>query len=368
MEDYYYDRTARAPKKRSVVMVVIDTIMLVVSLIAFAAICLTLVTSYYDPSTHWIFPVLGLVSPATYLFTTLLMLYWVIRWRLIYACTLLLPLLVGAPNISHYGKIETAKHYGAPPRRGTIRLISYNTHGMVDRDKNVTTDQIEEFIEEQNMDIVCLQEFDKNRFKGKDYSDFLKKYYRAVVSQQAIFSRYKILETSDELLRDDSDSGSGFWVDLLISSDTVRLYNLHLHSTAITLSDDDYLSDMEFISDSQSEDKLKGMISRFRRSSIGRATQADSIATSIAASPYPVIVCGDFNDTPNSYAFRKISNGLQDTFQEAGTGYTYTYRGFMNLLRIDYILVDDIFEVLSYQEVDSLTLSDHLPVITTIKL
>ena len=70
-------------------------------------------------------------------------------------------------------------------------------------------------------------------------------------------------------------------------------------------------------------------------------------------------MCGDFNDTPLSYTYRLMSRGLQDAFREKG-------RGFYNTFRIDYVLVSDDFEVLSY-EVPSVEFSDHHPVFVRLK-
>ena len=78
------------------------------------------------------------------------------------------------------------------------------------------------------------------------------------------------------------------------------------------------------------------------------------------------IVCGDFNDTPLSYTYRLMSRGLQDAFREKGRGFSHTYRGFYNTFRIDYVLVSDDFEVLSY-EVPSVEFSDHHPVFVRLK-
>ncbi len=369
MADFYYNQTdRRKTKKRSLGMILLDTITLILSVACFVALTLTLVTSYYDPSISWIFPTLGLISPAVYLASTLLALYWIIRWRWLYAAFLLLPLAVGAPSISRYAKMESSKSYRAMPKRGTIKLMSYNVKGFINDAGQSSNIEMKEFIEEQRPDIICFQEFAENRMKEDDEPEILQKYYRSKVRELAIFSRYKILDSSENLVRSDFDSGSGFWADILVGSDTLRLYNIHLHSTAITRTDNDYISNMEFLSDTLSEDIFKGMLSRFKNTSIGRASQADSIAYSISQTPHRVIVCGDFNDTPNSYAYRRISHGLKDTFQEAGVGYSYTFRGFLNLLRIDYILVDQPTEVLLYEVVDTILLSDHLPVTTTLKL
>ncbi len=368
MADYYYDKADREAKKSPLIMRIVDATISLLSLVALVAMWLALITSHYDPSASWIFPTVGLITPAIFVVTLLFALYWIIRWRLLYALLLALPLLIALPRVSHYARLETSKHYDKIPSRGVVRVMSYNTKHFVDPEGEVTTHEVAAFIEEQRADVICLQEFNAKRFKEEDEPQLIKNYHRANVRELAIYSRYKIIEVSENLVSDEYDSGSGFWVDIVVSSDTVRIYNIHLHSTAITVQDDDYLSSMQFVGDTVREDVLRGMISRFRNTSIGRADQADSVAYSIRQSPHRVIVCGDFNDTPNSYAFRRISKGLQDSFQEVGEGYTYTYRGFMNLLRIDYILVEEPTTVLSYEVIDSVKYSDHLPVMTTLKL
>ncbi|MFI3279927.1 MAG: endonuclease/exonuclease/phosphatase family protein [Rikenellaceae bacterium] len=368
MAEVYYDSFDRKQKKRSLIGIILDVVMLVVSLLCFVAISLTLVTSYYDPAKSWLFPVMGLITPAVYIATLLLALYWVIRWRLLYASLLILPLLVGIPGISRYYKIETSKVYAEPSRRGTIRLTSYNIREFVNDDQQLSTREMAEYFDELKPEVICLQEFVPKRMSEEDEPEIFKKYNRVKLKELAIFTRYNILDSSENLISEEDDSGCAMWADLQIGTDTIRLYNIHLQSTAITVYDNDYISNMEFISDSLSDDRFMSMLSRFRQSAIGRSSQADTVALSIKESPHRVIVCGDFNDTPNSYTYRKIAHGLQDSFQEAGTGYSYTFRGFMNLLRIDYILVEKPTQVLSYEVTDSLRLSDHLPITTTLKL
>ena len=47
---------------------------------------------------------------------------------------------------------------------------------------------------------------------------------------------------------------------------------------------------------------------------------------------------------------------MRDAFRWAGRGYSHTYRGFFDMLRIDYILAGEEFEPLSYEVIDSWTL------------
>jgi endonuclease/exonuclease/phosphatase family metal-dependent hydrolase len=80
-------------------------------------------------------------------------------------------------------------------------------------------------------------------------------------------------------------------------------------------------------------------------------------------SPYPVIVCGDFNDVPNSYAYRTIGKGLQNAFTEKGRGIGRTFTGISPTLRIDNIFVAENFEVKQFLRLRQ-QLSDHFPIFT----
>lgn len=98
-----------------------------------------------------------------------------------------------------------------------------------------------------------------------------------------------------------------------------------------------------------------------------RSKQVDAIKEFIDKSPYKVIVCGDFNDSPTSYAYRTISGNLKDAFMEAGSGLGRTYVGPMPSLRIDYILGDESFTFYNYYA-KSFPFSDHKMVSCTIKI
>lgn len=81
----------------------------------------------------------------------------------------------------------------------------------------------------------------------------------------------------------------------------------------------------------------KDLILKMKDNYRKRADQADSIHAEIERSPYPVLVCGDFNDTPASYTYRQIRKGLTDGFRDCGSGYQYTFRQLYKLWRIDYV-------------------------------
>jgi endonuclease/exonuclease/phosphatase family metal-dependent hydrolase len=87
----------------------------------------------------------------------------------------------------------------------------------------------------------------------------------------------------------------------------------------------------------------------------------------IEQSPYPVIICGDFNDTPSSYTYHQLSEGLIDAFKESGNGIGHTYGGALPSFRIDYILHDERFKSTRFNTIRS-KFSDHYPITTSLKL
>jgi endonuclease/exonuclease/phosphatase family metal-dependent hydrolase len=102
--------------------------------------------------------------------------------------------------------------------------------------------------------------------------------------------------------------------------------------------------------------------------------QSDIIEREVSRSPYPVIVCGDLNDVPNSYAYQTVRGDMQDAFLEEGAGLGKSFISgrskfltWLPTLRIDYIFMSPVFEVTQFRMVTR-KLSDHRGLITDLKL
>ena len=127
----------------------------------------------------------------------------------------------------------------------------------------------------------------------------------------------------------------------------------------------------EFRANTEEQEKFsKGLISiskKLKNAFIQRAVQARKVAGEIEQSPYPVIVCGDFNDTPSSYTYHQISASLEDAFIHSGSGLSQTYARPLPSFRIDYTLYDSrYFSSESYRHIKK-KYNDHFPIISSLK-
>jgi endonuclease/exonuclease/phosphatase family metal-dependent hydrolase len=159
---------------------------------------------------------------------------------------------------------------------------------------------------------------------------------------------------------------SVLWTDLKTSLGFIRVYNVHLQSNRVADDAKKILGDPDAF-DNGSFNEVRGIFWKVGSATKIRSKQASMVRQHIAESKHPVLVCGDLNDTPTSFVFRVIGEGLQDSFQESGLGIGTTFAGALPLLRIDYILHGP--EMASYQcKTLRKPFSDHFGVAAAIQL
>ena len=363
MGDYYkssYTSSGgRRRNQRSATGLIIDIFVGVITLVVVALFLTTLFVPSLDPRQHGEVSTLGLVAPIIYAMQAALTLYWIVRWRPFIAGVMVFVSLLGVFQLSLFYKVELRRVYSEPnlkPRydKKALKVMSYNVRSFIDDNRERQLDSIVKIIKAVNPDILCLQEMGFS-----DIADSLLEPLKPmphslsrVNLSPAIYSRYPIIKASR------MDTLKNFvWADIVIkkdknNEDTIRVFNNHLHSTAIRRDDSNYIENHEYL-EGDSLGKVHSMVKRLTENNRVRAEQADTLAALVAASPYPVIVCGDFNDTPVSYTYRTVARKLNDPYRKVGRGYSHTYRGFFDMLRIDYIFYSDEFEALSYEVVDS---------------
>lgn len=356
----------RVRRGRGPLMWVVDAVLTLITVLVAVVLALTLLVPYVNPARVWFFPLLGLAAPAVYVTGFVLMLYWIIRWRRGRALTMVVLVVLGLFKVPLFWRPELRREYGGESyERNTFKVMTYNVRNFYGEGGQSSVGNVVRLIEGVNPDVICLQEFNARLADEDDaFAEILERYESARFSRKqssdgplVILSKYRIIRSGVVLAPHTS-----VWADLLMGDDTVRLFNNHLYSTAIKASDSDYLTRHEFLADTAREDKFRSMADRFRENSVLRAAQVDSIVRVVGDVRTRRIVCGDFNDTPMSYVYRQMARELDDAFAECGSGYSHTFRGFFNTLRIDYVLRSAGFITRSY-EVLPAECSDHLPVV-----
>ena len=255
-------------------------------------------------------------------------------------------------------------------------ILEYKTHPE-------KKDQMMDLINQYHPDVACYQEMvggddDKainylGDFKRKlGFNDYYYSYENRLDFDRVhhfgiiTFSRFPIIN-KQTISNPPNDYNSIFqYVDVILNNDTVRIFNIHLQSLKFTENNLRYLDNPTTNTDTALSES-KSIISKLKRGFLKRSTQSNKVREQIDKSPYPVIVCGDFNDVPNSYAYCKIGDGLQNAFVEKGFGFGRTFSGISPTLRIDNIFADKKFAIEQFARIPK-RLSDHFPIIADVNL
>jgi endonuclease/exonuclease/phosphatase family metal-dependent hydrolase len=181
-----------------------------------------------------------------------------------------------------------------------------------------------------------------------------------------IFSRYPIINKKTISFYPNNYNSIFQYADIVKGADTVRVFNIHLQTLRFSRANLKYI-DKPSVDDKSAIEESKNIISKFKAGFLKRKVQAERIRAEIDKSPYPVIICGDFNDVPNSYAYHTIGKGMKNAFVEKGIGLGRTFSGISPVLRIDNIFTDSRFEVQQFLRINK-KLSDHFPIVADMQL
>jgi len=161
------------------------------------------------------------------------------------------------------------------------------------------------------------------------------------------------------------------YIDFKHKNDTVRVYNCHLASVHFDYEDYEIGKQLKInaVNDPKWQKKASILYDKLQIAFHIRSKQSKILKQHIKNSPHFVIVCGDLNDSPASFAYNKVAHNLKDSFRESGKGMGETYLGdIFPKYRIDYILHDKAYKSYGHTVGTNITISDHYPVYTWISL
>lgn len=268
-----------------------------------------------------------------------------------------------------------------------IRVMTWNVaqfNALKDKKEPGIRNEMLDLINEYSPDIACFQEMvaeDSTIKKHGHVSEFLDKlhfpdYFYSYNQKEdfweyahfgiIIFSRYPIIN-KQTLSFFPYDYNSIFqYIDIVKGADTIRVFNIHLQSLRFSRANLRYIDDPTLEEDKTLKES-KSILGKFKRGFIRRQVQADRIRAEVDKSPYPVILTGDFNDLPNSYAYHTIGGNMKNAFVEKGAGLGRTFSGISPVLRIDHIFAGEGLEVKQYERITK-KLSDHFPIFADLQL
>lgn len=222
------------------------------------------------------------------------------------------------------------------------------------------------FVNENNPDVLCIQEYSTSATANVDFKLYP---YQAIFMKgnliktgNAIFSKFPIVNEGEITFPESNNIAS--FADVKIGKDIVRVYNLHLESIKISPDVNEMSENVEGFSQAKSEMIIKRIGEAFQK----QQQQAEIFVDHKRECKYPLVVCGDMNNSAFSYVYRIVKGNLQDTFEEAGKGFGQTYNFKYYPARIDYIFADPRMTVKSFTSFPHFINSDHLPIMTRVSL
>lgn len=328
------------------------------------------VSVYISPAAFWPAGFLALSLPVVIIIHLVFFLYWLLNARI----KVLLPLaviIIGFPLFQR----TLALHFEKPliPADSSFKVLSFNARmfNLYKDKKSLRSNEVISWVAENDAEIKCIQEF-YNLSGSKIFSTIQKiastgnyQFYMEPLQKRngskggflgvTIFSKYPIVNKGEVVF--EKASYKGIYVDVQIKKDTVRIFNVHLHSMSIPA---------DSLFENENYDEIKetylDVFSRLKMGFVKRSYQIAELERHIKASPYKVIVCGDFNDIPYSYTYQTMRSMLNNAFEDAGRGFGFTYNGSLFFLRIDNQFYDKRLSVLDFYTHRNVPYSDHFPI------
>lgn len=340
---------------------------------------LLLLSSYLtwsvSPVSSTILPYLGLAFPFILIANLLILVFWLItsNWKAVLLNAIVL--LICYSPITTYFPINIIS---SSPPEGSIKILSYNVRGFNwELNKKWNNDMpMVQYLKSVDADIICMQEYvvstSEKYASTRNLQKVLKVYpYYSVIPLRpsngryeyglACFSKYPI-KSIESIPVESSDNGVAMY-KIDVNGKLITVINNHLESNRLTSKDKKLYKDFLRARDSRKLDEVtQNLESKLGVAFRKRAPQVDMVARYIAEQTTDaVVVCGDFNDSPISYSYKTIKNGLLDAYAETGFGPGITYHENHFWFRIDFIMHSK--NLTAYKcTVDKVKFSDHYPI------
>ena len=318
------------------------------TVVSITALLLSYLSVFVHPKTFSLFPIFGLTYWMIFLANLACLIAWALmksRWAFVVLAS------IAFGGRLHFRNFCFGSDQANEKKSTEFKFLSYNLRlfDIYNEDEKAgqsNRKQIIEYLKRKNADVYCFQEFyhcdtrEDERLK-EILSDTLSASYvhsRMVRDDQrkrefgvVMMSKYKMIRKGEVSFGEIHKTNNFcIYADIVKFKDTLRVYNVHLQSIQL-IQEDFNLVDTEGYSVQTS------LFSKLLDAYPVLAEQAKRVAQHIESSPYPVVLCGDFNDTPMSYTYNQFNRNLIDAYRNTSFGIGSTYTGKLPAGRIDYI-------------------------------
>lgn len=304
---------------------------------------------YISPKFASSFSVLSLTVPVLMILNLLFVIYWLVSLKkhfLLSLVCLAIGYFVSSPLYKFSNKTNQANNQ--------ISIMTYNVRlfNKFDwiKDRKIPS-KINDFVKNENPDVLCIQEFHPSSPINYPYS-YIHTAKENPHFGHAIYSKFKIINKGAFDFK--NTSNNALFIDVVNGLDTMRIYNIHLESHRLDINKQNF--------DQKSSEKL---LKRLRREFVKQQEQVEQIIAHKSKCRYPVILCGDFNNTAYSWTYNKLISNMKDSFIDVGTGFGKTFDLKHIPMRIDFIFADKAFIFTAHKNYN-IKYSDHEPIMAKI--
>ena len=327
-----------------------------------------------DPASHPLLSTMGMVFPFFLLVNLAFLFFWLVfKWRMVWISVV--GFVCAYVPINIYMPLHTKQNIP----EGAFKLVSYNVcsyGGNYKYDQGFET--VLKYLVEEQPDIICLQE-DVDTWRRYVFQEYQKHwaYNDTVVivnSPQSfnalgIHTRFPIIKR-ERIEYSSLANGSVAWW-LKMDDDTLVVVNNHFESCH--LNDNDRAQYRQIIKGELSGDSARSesklLLIKLAEANAVRSKQIKAVLHYVeGCGQYPVIVCGDFNDSPISYSRHAMAERLTDCFCETGRGVVLSYNQKAFSFRIDHIFCSQHLQPYNCKVDDEMDASDHYPILCWLKM
>lgn len=334
-----------------------------------ASILVMLLVGYSDrlnPCEHPVLSGLGLVFP----FLLIVNIAFLLFWLLIKPKLALIPVL---GMIINYVPVRTYCPINIPKEvpGDAIKVLSYNVKIFEEPDMVEGMHATLHYVLNSHADIVCMQEVRMHTKWNKELCDAYPYREELVYGgvSHVVMSHYPIVEKERIPYESRGNGTAAFYLD--IDGERVLVISNHFETNGLSVGDKQEIQ--ELVKGKTDRDTLcqesHRLILKLGGAARKRAPQADAVARYIRDhQDMPIILCGDFNDSPISYAHYRVARELTDCYVESGNGPGWSYNHGSMKVRIDNMMCNDHFVPYQCKVDGKIAASDHYPIACWLKM